>query len=139
MRARMTSTPSFSAAPSPARTLSRMVAGEAIAPAATADHHHAVTPLPTVIAASAIGTTFEWYDFFVFGTLAPVIAKNFFTALDPTAGLLAALGLFGAGFFFRPIGALIFGGIGDRVGRKGAFLITVTMMGAATVGIGLLP
>jgi hypothetical protein len=68
-----------------------------------------------------------------------VIAKNFFTALDPTAGLLAALGLFGAGFFFRPIGALIFGRVGDQVGRKGAFLITVTMMGAATVGIGLLP
>jgi len=95
--------------------------------------------MSTVIAASALGTTFEWYDFFVFGTLAPVIAKNFFTALDPTAGLLAALGLFGAGFFFRPIGALIFGRVGDRVGRKGAFLITVTMMGAATVGIGLLP
>ncbi|HLZ83776.1 MAG TPA: MFS transporter [Caulobacteraceae bacterium] len=95
--------------------------------------------MPTVVAASVIGTTFEWYDFFVFGTLAPVIAKNFFTALDPTAGLLAALGLFGAGFFFRPIGALIFGRVGDRVGRKGAFLITVTMMGAATVGIGLLP
>ena len=100
---------------------------------------HPVTPMLTVIVASALGTSFEWYDFFVFGTLAPVIAKNFFTALDATAGLLAALGLFGAGFFFRPIGALIFGRVGDRVGRKGAFLITVTMMGAATVGIGLLP
>ena len=116
-----------------------MVAGEASTPAAAATHHDGVTPLTTVIAASAIGTTFEWYDFFVFGTLAPVIAKNFFTALDPTSGLLAALGLFGAGFFFRPIGALIFGGMGDRVGRKAAFLITVTMMGAATVAIGLLP
>src|SRR5579859_1108565 len=116
-----------------------MVAGEATTPAAAATRHDAVTPMRTVIAASVIGTTFEWYDFFVFGTLAPVIARNFFTALDPTAGLLAALGLFGAGFFFRPIGALIFGRVGDRVGRKGAFLITVTMMGAATVGIGLLP
>jgi hypothetical protein len=116
-----------------------MVVGEASTPAISAIHDHAVTPMPTVIIASAVGTTFEWYDFFVFGTLAPVIAKNFFTALDATAGLLAALGLFGAGFFFRPIGALIFGRIGDRVGRKGAFLITVTMMGAATVGIGLLP
>ena len=95
--------------------------------------------MATVIAASALGTAFEWYDFFVFGALAPVIAKNFFTALDATAGLLAALGLFGAGFFFRPIGALIFGRIGDQVGRKGAFVITVTMMGGATVGIGLLP
>ncbi len=100
---------------------------------------HKVTPMVTVIAASALGTTFEWYDFFVFGTLAPVIAKNFFTALDATAGLLAALALFGAGFFFRPVGALIFGRVGDQVGRKASFLITVTMMGAATVGIGLLP
>jgi MFS family permease len=95
--------------------------------------------MTTVIAASSLGTTFEWYDFFVFGALTPVIAKNFFTALEPTSGLLAALGLFGAGFFFRPIGALIFGRIGDRVGRKGAFLITVTMMGGATFAIGLLP
>ncbi len=93
----------------------------------------------TVVAASAAGTTFEWYDFFVFGTLTPTIAKNFFTALDPTAGLLSALALFGAGFFFRPVGALIFGRIGDRVGRKGAFLVTVSMMGAATFAIGLLP
>jgi MFS family permease len=117
-----------------------MVAGEASTlTERAASHTDALTPMTTVIAASAIGTTFEWYDFFVFGTLAPVIAKNFFTALDPTAGLLAALGLFGAGFFFRPIGALIFGRVGDRAGRKGAFLITVTMMGAATVGIGLLP
>ncbi|MEO8813256.1 MAG: MFS transporter, partial [Caulobacteraceae bacterium] len=93
----------------------------------------------TVIVASALGTTFEWYDFFVFGTLTPVIAKTFFTALDPTAGLLAALALFGAGFFFRPIGALIFGRVGDRVGRKGAFLVTVILMGGATFAIGLLP
>ena len=93
----------------------------------------------TVVAASSAGTAFEWYDFFVFGTLTPTIARNFFTALDPTAGLLSALALFGAGFFFRPIGALIFGRIGDRVGRKGAFLITVSMMGAATFAIGLLP
>ena len=97
------------------------------------------TPMVTVIAASSLGTAFEWYDFFVFGALAPVIAKNFFTALDPTAGLLAALALFGAGFFFRPVGALIFGRIGDSAGRKGAFLITVTLMGVATFAIGLLP
>jgi MFS family permease len=95
--------------------------------------------LRTVIVASAAGTAFEWYDFFVFGTLSPVIARNFFSALDATAGLLAALALFGAGFFFRPIGALIFGRIGDRTGRKGAFLITVAMMGGATFAIGLLP
>lgn len=95
--------------------------------------------LRLVVAASTLGATFEWYDFFVFGALAPVIARNFFTELDPTSGLLAALALFGTGFFFRPIGALIFGRVGDKVGRKGAFLITVTLMGVATVAIGLLP
>ena len=93
----------------------------------------------TVIAASSAGTAFEWYDFFVFGSLTSIIGKNFFASLDATAGLLAALGLFGAGFFFRPIGALIFGRLGDRLGRKAAFLITVTMMGGATFAIGLLP
>jgi MFS family permease len=93
----------------------------------------------TVVIASAAGTAFEWYDFFVFGTLAAVISKNFFSALDETAGLLAALALFGTGFFFRPIGALIFGRLGDMVGRKAAFLITVSLMGGATFAIGLLP
>jgi MFS family permease len=93
----------------------------------------------TVVAASAAGTAFEWYDFFVFGALTPIIAKNFFSELDATAGLLAALALFGAGFFFRPVGALIFGRVGDRIGRKGAFLVTVTLMGGATFAIGLLP
>ncbi len=93
----------------------------------------------TVIAASSAGTAFEWYDFFVFGSLSALIGKNFFSGLDETAGLLAALALFGVGFFFRPIGALIFGHIGDRVGRKGAFLLTVTLMGGATFAIGLLP
>ncbi|MGH7010095.1 MAG: MFS transporter, partial [Caulobacteraceae bacterium] len=93
----------------------------------------------TVIAASAAGTTFEWYDFFVFGTLTPVIARNFFAGLDPTSGLLAALALFGTAYLFRPLGALIFGRLGDRFGRKAAFLTTVAMMGGATFLIGLLP
>ncbi|HEY7901008.1 MAG TPA: MFS transporter [Caulobacteraceae bacterium] len=92
-----------------------------------------------VVLASAAGLAFEWYDFFVFGTLTPIIARNFFSGLSSTAGLLAALGLFGAGFFFRPIGALIFGRLGDVAGRKGAFLITMSLMGGATVAIGLLP
>lgn len=95
--------------------------------------------LRTVVAASAAGTTFEWYDFFVFGSLTTVISKVFFTGLPETAGYIAALALFGAGFFFRPIGALVFGRIGDRAGRKGAFLVTVVLMGVATVAIGLLP
>ncbi|HEY3694355.1 MFS transporter [Phenylobacterium sp.] len=95
--------------------------------------------LRTVVAASAAGTAFEWYDFFVFGSLTQIISKTFFSGLTDTAGYIAALALFGAGFAFRPIGALVFGRIGDRVGRKGAFLVTVVLMGAATVAIGLLP
>ena len=94
---------------------------------------------PLVVAASATGTAFEWYDFFVFGALTPIIAKNFFTGLSSTAGLLAALALFGVAYFFRPLGAFIFGRLGDRAGRKAAFLITMSMMGGATVAIGLLP
>ncbi|MBV9526745.1 MFS transporter [Sphingomonas sp.] len=92
-----------------------------------------------VIVASSAGTAFEWYDFFIFGSLAPVIGKAFFSALDPTPALIAALGLFAAGFAFRPLGALIFGIVGDRMGRKGAFLVTVSLMGGATFLIGLLP
>ncbi len=95
--------------------------------------------LRTVVAASSAGTAFEWYDFFVFGSLAQVISRNFFTGLNDTAGYVAALALFGAGFAFRPLGALVFGRIGDRSGRKGAFLITVILMGGATFAIGLLP
>jgi MFS family permease len=92
-----------------------------------------------VITASSAGTAFEWYDFFIFGSLATTIQKVFFAGLNPTAGTIAALGLFAAGFAFRPLGALIFGVIGDRLGRKGAFLTTVSLMGAATFLIGVLP
>ena len=92
-----------------------------------------------VIAASSAGTAFEWYDFFIFGSLATTIQKVFFAGLDPNAGLIAALALFAAGFAFRPLGALIFGVIGDRLGRKGAFLATVSLMGASTFLIGILP
>ena len=83
----------------------------------------------TVVAASAAGTAFEWYDFFIFGSLQAIIAKTFFAQLDPTAGQIAALALFGVGFAFRPLGALIFGRVGDVLGRKAAFLICVSMMG----------
>jgi MFS family permease len=92
-----------------------------------------------VVIASSAGTTFEWYDFFIFGSLAPVISKVFFANLDPTPALIAALALFAAGFAFRPLGALIFGVVGDRLGRKGAFLITVSLMGLSTFLIGFLP
>ena len=97
------------------------------------------TSLRTVVAASSAGTAFEWYDFFVFGSLTQVISRTFFTGLNETAGYVAALALFGAGFAFRPLGALVFGRIGDRAGRKGAFLVTVILMGGATFAIGLLP
>src|SRR4051812_29799204 len=86
----------------------------------------------TIVAASAAGTAFEWYDFFIFGNLALIIGKQFTSGLSETAGFLFALGAFAAGFFARPFGALIFGGVGDRLGRKGAFLVTITMMGVAT-------
>ena len=92
-----------------------------------------------VVAASAAGTAFEWYDFFLFVPLAAIISKTFFAGLNDAAGYIFALGAFAAGFAFRPIGALIFGRIGDRVGRKGTFLITMGLMGAATFAIGLLP
>lgn len=92
-----------------------------------------------VITASSAGTAFEWYDFFIFGSLATVISKVFFAGLDPTSALIAALGLFAAGFAFRPLGAIIFGVMGDRVGRKATFLTTVSLMGGATFAIGLLP
>ena len=92
-----------------------------------------------VIGASAAGTAFEWYDFFVFVPLAGVIAKTFSAGLSDTAALIFALGSFAVGFAFRPVGALIFGRIGDRAGRKGAFLVTVSLMGAATFLVGCLP
>src|SRR5919112_2038438 len=109
-----------------------------MATAAEAEHDKPWSMKRVVIASSA-GTAFEWYDFFIFGSLAPVISKVFFAGLDPTPALIAALGLFAAGFAFRPLGALIFGVVGDRLGRKGAFLVTVSLMGGATFLIGLLP
>src|SRR3982751_281829 len=101
--------------------------------------HEKPWSMTRVIVASSAGTAFEWYDFFIFGSLAPVISRVFFAGLDPTPALIAALALFAAGFAFRPLGALIFGVVGDRLGRKGAFLVTVSLMGAATFLIGFLP
>jgi len=92
-----------------------------------------------VIAASALGTVFEWYDFFVYGTLAAVIAKLFFPSDNATAGLLLALATFGAGFGVRPLGAVLFGYLGDKLGRKYTFLVTIALMGVATAAVGLLP
>jgi MFS family permease len=104
-----------------------------------ADPGVSAADLRTVVTASAAGTAFEWYDFFIFVPLTAIIAKTFAAGLTETAGLVFALGSFAAGFAFRPVGALIFGRVGDRAGRKGAFLITITLMGFATFAIGLLP
>ena len=101
--------------------------------------HHSRWSMARVIIASSAGTAFEWYDFFIFGNLASVISKVFFAGLEPTQALIAALALFAAAFAFRPLGALIFGVVGDKLGRKGAFLVTVSLMGGATFLIGLLP
>jgi MFS family permease len=92
-----------------------------------------------VIAASSLGTVFEWYDFFVYGTLAPLIARLFFPVENGTAGFLLALATFGAGFGIRPLGAMLFGHLGDRLGRKYTFLVTITLMGLATAALGILP
>ena len=91
-----------------------------------------------VVAASAAGTVFEWYDFFIFGSLASIIATHFFAGVGETTGFILALLTFAAGFFVRPFGALVFGRIGDSRGRKRAFLVTMTIMGLATVGVGFL-
>lgn len=95
--------------------------------------------LRTVVGASAAGTAFEWYDFFVFGSLATVIARHFFADAGETVAYIMALLTFGLGFVVRPLGALVFGWFGDRTGRKTTFLVTITLMGVATVAIGLLP
>lgn len=95
--------------------------------------------LRTVIAASAAGTIFEWYDFFIYGALATIMAKHFFANLPDAQALIFSLLTFSVGFIVRPVGALVFGKIGDSHGRKGAFLATIVIMGVATVAIGLLP
>ncbi|MBC8078531.1 MAG: MHS family MFS transporter [Chloroflexales bacterium] len=92
-----------------------------------------------VIGSSAVGTVIEWYDFYIYGSLAAITAPIFFPNTDPTTALLANLATFGAGFAARPFGSLVFGRIGDMVGRKYAFLLTLLIMGAATFLVGLLP
>lgn len=92
-----------------------------------------------VIGASSLGTLIEWYDFYIFGSLATVIASQFFPKTNPTAALLSTLATFAAGFIVRPFGALVFGRLGDMIGRKYTFLLTLVLMGGATFGIGLVP
>jgi MFS family permease len=92
-----------------------------------------------VIAASSMGTVFEWYDFFIYGTLAAIIGKTFFPSGNATLETLLVWAGFAVGFGFRPLGAVLFGYLGDRLGRKYTFLVTVTLMGVATAGVGLIP
>jgi MFS family permease len=92
-----------------------------------------------VIVASALGTVFEWYDFYIYGTLAAFFGKLFFPAGNETAAYLSSLALFGVGFSVRPFGALVFGRLGDIAGRKYTFLITIVIMGLSTALVGLLP
>src|SRR5882724_1784279 len=92
-----------------------------------------------VIFASSLGTVFEWYDFYLYATLAPFFAALFFPSGNETAALLSAFATYAAGFLVRPFGAIVFGRIGDLVGRKYTFLVTITVMGASTFAVGLLP
>jgi MFS family permease len=92
-----------------------------------------------VIFASSLGTVFEWYDFYLYGSLAAIIAKQFFAGTDPNTAFIFALLAFAAGFLVRPFGAIVFGRLGDMVGRKYTFLVTILIMGASTFIVGLLP
>ena len=92
-----------------------------------------------VIAASSLGTIFEWYDFYLYGLLATILTAQFFSGVNETTGFILALAAFAAGFFVRPFGALVFGRIGDLVGRKNTFLVTMGIMGFSTFAVGLLP
>src|SRR5215211_8095084 len=92
-----------------------------------------------VILASSLGTVFEWYDFYLYGSLASIIGAQFFSAYPPATRDIFALLAFAAGFLVRPFGAIVFGRVGDIVGRKYTFLVTILLMGASTFVIGLLP
>ncbi|MDB6169963.1 MAG: ral substrate transporter [Verrucomicrobia bacterium] len=104
------------------------------ADSATLDRKHRL-----VVFASSLGTVFEWYDFYIYGTLAVFFGKLFFPPGNETAGFLSSLALFGVGFSVRPFGALVFGRIGDLIGRKYTFLVTIVVMGLATALVGVLP
>lgn len=102
-------------------------------------HHQATQSEKLVITASSLGTVFEWYDFYLYGLLATIISAQFFSGVNETTGFIFALAAFAAGFAVRPFGALVFGRIGDLVGRKNTFLVTMGLMGFATFVVGLLP
>ena len=107
--------------------------------AATEAEELSTSDVRLVIAASSLGTVFEWYDFFIYGTLATIIGRTFFPADSEVAQLLLALAGFAVGFGVRPLGAVLFGHLGDKLGRKYTFLVTITLMGLATAAVGLVP
>ena len=102
-------------------------------------HHEATGTEKRVILASSLGTVFEWYDFYLYGLLATIISAQFFSGVNETTGFIFALAAFAAGFAVRPFGALVFGRLGDLVGRKYTFLVTMGLMGASTFTVGVLP
>ncbi|RYD67806.1 MAG: MFS transporter [Sphingomonadales bacterium] len=102
-------------------------------------HHRATQNEKLVIAASSLGTVFEWYDFYLYGLLVAYITSHFLSGVNETTGFIFALAVFAAGFAVRPFGALVFGRIGDLVGRKNTFLVTMAIMGLSTFCVGLLP
>ena len=103
------------------------------------DNRPMTTEQKKVIFASSLGTVFEWYDFYLYGSLAAIIAKQFFSGLDSGSAFIFALLAFAAGFIVRPFGALVFGRLGDMIGRKYTFLVTIVIMGLSTFIVGLLP
>ncbi|GAB4480913.1 MAG: MFS transporter [Erythrobacter tepidarius] len=104
-----------------------------------ADREPSEKEIRLVIGASSAGTIFEWYDFFIYGTLAYILKDAFYATDNETLGLLLVWSTFAVGFAFRPLGAILFGFLGDKLGRKYTFLVTVTLMGIATAGVGLIP
>src|SRR5512147_1230454 len=104
---------------------------------AVADKAHG--SMPKIIFASAAGTMVEWYDFYIFGSLASVIASKFYKTGTPLGDIIAWLAAFAVGFLVRPFGAIVFGRVGDLIGRKYTFLVTMTLMGLCTFAVGLLP
>ncbi len=95
--------------------------------------------LPFIIGASSVGTLIEWYDFYLYGVLALFFSKHFFPPGNDTMAFIASLGVFWTGFVVRPFGAIVFGHLGDLIGRKFTFMLTLVLMGAATFVVGLLP
>src|SRR5579871_2357841 len=101
------------------------------------EHVRPATPILRVVLASFIGTSIEWYDFFLYGTAAALVFnKLFFPTLDPLAGTMASFATYAVGFFARPVGGIVFGHFGDRMGRKSMLVVTLMLMGLATFGIG---